>query len=114
MNIRRRKIFQDKEHLVRMAGIFAFGIVAFLVLQMLLVPDTFGLYGHYRAAAIGDQARKPLAYAGRGACVFQQRADGGDLPPARGHARVCRTGPARRRCPRRPRSGLPFDAIGAP
>lgn len=69
MNIRRRRIFQDKEHLVRMAGIFAAGIAAFLLLQLLLVPDTFGLYGHYRAAAIGDQMRKPLAYAGRGACA---------------------------------------------
>lgn len=64
-----RNLFKDKEHLVRMAGIFALGVVAFLVLQLLLVPDTFGLYGHYRAAAIGDQMRKPLTYAGRGSCA---------------------------------------------
>jgi len=54
-----RNLFKDKEHLVRMAGIFALGIVAFLVLQIALVPDTFGLYGHYRASAIGDETRKP-------------------------------------------------------
>jgi len=65
----RRNLFKDKEHLVRMAGIFAAGIVAFLILQFALVPDTFGLYGHYRAAAIGDVARKPIVYAGRAACV---------------------------------------------
>lgn len=64
-----RNLFKDKEHLVRMAGIFALGIVAFLVLQLLLVPDTFGLYGHYRAAAITDEIRKPLTYAGRGSCA---------------------------------------------
>jgi hypothetical protein len=64
-----RNLFKDKEHLVRMAGIFALGIVAFLVLQIALVPDTFGLYGHYRASAIGDEQRKPLSFAGRAACV---------------------------------------------
>lgn len=66
--MQKRALFQDKEHLVRMAGILAAGIVLFLVLQFLLVPDTFGLYGHYRASAIGDSANKPLAYAGRAAC----------------------------------------------
>lgn len=65
----RRNLFKDKEHLVRMAGIFAVGIAAFLILQFALVPDTFGRYGHYRAAAIGDVARKPLSFAGRAACV---------------------------------------------
>lgn len=65
----RRNLFQDKEHLVRMAGIFALGIVLFLVLQLALVPDTFGLYGHYRASAIGDAVRKPLVHAGRDACA---------------------------------------------
>ena len=64
----RRNLFQDKEHLVRMAGIFALGIVVFLALQFALVPDTFGLYGHYRASAITEETRKPLVYAGRQAC----------------------------------------------
>lgn len=68
MNKRRRELFKDKEHLVRMAGIFAVGLILFLVLQLLLVPDTFGLYGHYRAAAITDAAAKPLAHAGRAWC----------------------------------------------
>jgi len=69
MSKRRRYLFKDKEHLVRMAGIFAVGIVIFLGLQMALVPKTFGLYGHYRAAAITDESSKPLAYAGRAACA---------------------------------------------
>ncbi|MGZ5445968.1 MAG: hypothetical protein ACXW31_13550 [Thermoanaerobaculia bacterium] len=69
MNKRGRNLFKDKEHLVRMAGIFALGIIAFLVLQLLLVPDTFGLYGHYRAAAIDDEMRKPITYAGRASCA---------------------------------------------
>jgi len=69
MSRRRRDLFKDKEHLVRMAGIFAIGITIFLILQMALVPKTFGLYGHYRASAIGDESRKPLTYAGRAACA---------------------------------------------
>ena len=64
-----RNLFKDKEHLVRMAGIFAIGIAIFFVLQVALVPDTFGRYGHYRAAAIGDEMRKPLTYAGRASCA---------------------------------------------
>ena len=69
MSKRKRPLFKDKEHLVRMAGIFAVGIAIFLGLQMALVPKTFGLYGHYRADAITDEAVKPIAYAGRAACA---------------------------------------------
>lgn len=68
MSKQRRDLFKDNEHLVRMAGIFAAGIVLFLGLQLLLVPKTFGLYGHYRAAAITEGAAKPMTYAGRAAC----------------------------------------------
>lgn len=68
MSKRRRDLFKDKEHLVRMAGIFAVGVVTFFGLQALLVPKTFGLYGHYRAAAINEVAAKPMSYAGRAAC----------------------------------------------
>jgi hypothetical protein len=69
MSRRKRNLFQDKEHLVRMAGIFAAGLVLFLGLQMLLVPKTFGVYGHYRAAAISEVAASPLTFAGRAACA---------------------------------------------
>lgn len=68
MSKRKQPLFKDKEHLVRMAGIFAIGIAIFLGLQMALVPKTFGLYGHYRAGAITDEAVKPVVYAGRTAC----------------------------------------------
>lgn len=64
----KRELFKDKEHLVRMAGIFAVGVVVFLGLQALFVPKSFGLYGHYRAAAITEVAAKPMTYAGRAAC----------------------------------------------
>jgi hypothetical protein len=60
--------FEDKEHLVRMAGLFAIGIAVFVVLQVTLVPADFGRYGHYRAGALDDNASRPLNFAGRAAC----------------------------------------------
>lgn len=59
---------KDKEHLVRMAGIFAAGVLLFFALQRAFVPETFGQYGHYRGAAIGDARALPLVHAGRAAC----------------------------------------------
>jgi uncharacterized CHY-type Zn-finger protein len=59
---------KDKQHLVRMAGLFAVGILGFFVLRWLLVPPGFGLYGHYRAGAIEDASARPLHFAGRATC----------------------------------------------
>jgi hypothetical protein len=59
---------KDKEHLARMAGLFALGVTAFLVFRWLMVPAGFGLYGHYRAGALDDVRARPLHYAGRTAC----------------------------------------------
>lgn len=62
-------LFGHKEHLVRMAALFGVGIVAFLVLQAVLVPEGFGVYGHYRAGALEENRAHPAAFAGRAACV---------------------------------------------
>ena len=62
------KFLKDKEHLVRMAGLFAAGAILFLVARAVFVPKGFGLYGHYRAGALADNMSRPLAYAGRGTC----------------------------------------------
>jgi hypothetical protein len=61
--------FADKEHLVRMAGLFAAGVAVFLLLEVLLVPKGFGELGHYRAGALGDVAGLPVVHAGRAACA---------------------------------------------
>jgi hypothetical protein len=68
MSERSRQRFKDREHLVRMAGIFAIGVVLFVVLQRMLVPATFGQYGHYRGSAIADSAAHPLVFGGRASC----------------------------------------------
>lgn len=63
------KLLRDAEHLVRLALLFAAGIVLFLVLRGLLVPEGFGELGHYRVGAIADNRQRSPAFAGREACA---------------------------------------------
>jgi hypothetical protein len=63
------RLFKDKEHLVRAAGLFLAGIVVFVIARAILVPKGFGQYGHYRGGALADVRSKPVVYAGRAACV---------------------------------------------
>jgi hypothetical protein len=60
--------FKDAEHLFRLAGAFVIGLLLFLVIRSVLVPRSFGRYGHYRAEAIGEIAALPIAYASHQAC----------------------------------------------
>jgi len=60
---------RDVEHLVRVAGVFVLVISAFLIARHFLVPETFGKYGHYRAAAATEMGSLPLRYAGEPACL---------------------------------------------
>jgi len=60
--------FKDAGHLFRFAGIFILMFVVFLVVRHFVVPKTFGQYGHYRAAAIGEIAAHPAKYAGHETC----------------------------------------------
>ena len=75
--------FKDIEHLLRLAGLFAAGALVFVLVRATLVPDDFGVYGHYRAGALDDGRAKPVAYAGQAACadchedVVTMRADSG-------------------------------------
>ena len=63
-----RRLLHGKGHLVRMAGLFGLGIAVFFVLRHLLVPEGFGVYGHYRAGALADNMNVPARYAGASAC----------------------------------------------
>ena len=56
--------FKDLEHLLRVAALFAGGLVLFLVLKAALVPKGFGTYGHYRAGAREDARARPVVFAG--------------------------------------------------
>jgi hypothetical protein len=63
-----QRFIKDREHLVRMAGLFLVGLVLFLVVQGLLVPKDFYKFGHFRAGAVADNAARPVVFAGRQAC----------------------------------------------
>jgi len=61
-------VFKDIEHLVRLVVVIAIGIAAFVFLRAAVVPKSFGQYGHYRGAAIGEIAARPIAFAGHDVC----------------------------------------------
>jgi Cytochrome c554 and c-prime len=61
-------IFKDAGHLFRFAGLFVLAFLAFLVIRHYVVPKSFGEYGHYRGAAMGEIAALPVHYAGHQAC----------------------------------------------
>ena len=59
---------KDVTHLIRMAGLFLLGLIIFLVVRSVLVPKSFGEYGPYRGAALGEIVARPIAYAGHETC----------------------------------------------
>lgn len=60
--------FKDAGHLFRFAGLFVLAFLIFLGVRGFVVPKTFGEYGHYRGAAVGEIAALPIHYAGHQAC----------------------------------------------
>lgn len=52
-------------------------IAAFLLIRHLLIPESFGELGHYRANSLMDNEMKPLHYAGEASCAdcHQEMAD---------------------------------------
>jgi uncharacterized CHY-type Zn-finger protein len=61
-------VFKDAGHLFRFAGLFVIAFLIFLVVRYYVVPKSFGQYGHYRGAAIGEIASHPVKFAGHQAC----------------------------------------------
>ena len=59
---------KDAAHLLRLAGLFAVGIVLFLLIRRELVPAGFGEYGFFRPAAMDAVRARPMIYAGRTTC----------------------------------------------
>jgi predicted CXXCH cytochrome family protein len=64
-----RRSFKDSEHLARVGGLFAVGVLIFLALRGILVPSDFGQFGHYRAGALKDNRSRGITFAGRAACL---------------------------------------------
>jgi len=59
---------KDAGHLFRFAGLFVVAFLVFLLIRAYVVPKTFGQYGHYRAAAIGEIAARQVKFAGHETC----------------------------------------------
>lgn len=55
--------------IVGLAFLFALAIAALIVARIVLVPRSFGTYGHYRADAVDQIAAQRVNYAGYTACV---------------------------------------------
>jgi hypothetical protein len=81
------KRWESSRHLVRLAGLFGLGLCAFLVVRWLLMPEGFGVYGHYRAGALADNRERAPLYAGQAACV-ECHTDVGEARAVGRHARL--------------------------
>lgn len=64
-----RRKWQDAGHLIRPALVFVAGFGLFLGLRAMLVPPSFGRYGHYRAAVLDEIRARPVAFAGQAVCA---------------------------------------------
>lgn len=60
--------FKHSAHLFRLMSVFVAGFVLLVVLRGVLMPRSFGQYGHFRAAAMSEIAARPINYAGHEAC----------------------------------------------
>ena len=65
---RKQNLFKDIEHLVRLAAVMAVALIAFVTLRAVVVPQSFGKYGHYRGDAIPEIAARPVAFSGHDVC----------------------------------------------
>lgn len=59
---------KDADHLVRLGAVFISVAIVSFVGRSLLVPRSFGEYGHFRGAAIAEIAARPISYAGHELC----------------------------------------------
>jgi hypothetical protein len=59
---------KEARHLFHFAGLFVLLFVVFLVVRHYVVPKTFGQYGHYRGAAIGEVGAHAVKFAGHETC----------------------------------------------
>ena len=63
-----KDFLRTTEHLIRVVILLALGMVIFLVVRRVVVPQDFGRYGHFRAGALDEIRAKPIKFAGREAC----------------------------------------------
>ena len=57
------------KHVFRAGFLFLLGVVALIVLRTVLQPETWGEYGPYRGASLGDYIELPIRHGGVAACA---------------------------------------------
>ncbi len=57
------------QHYMRAAGLLIGALVAFLIFRSLMIPGSFGQYGHFRGDNLAEQMAKPVGYGERHACA---------------------------------------------
>jgi len=74
--------FKNMGHLLRLASVFALGLILFVVVRSYFVPKSFGKYGHYRGDALAELMAQPISFAGHETCeschndVFEMKKSG--------------------------------------
>ena len=63
-----KEFLRSTEHLVRVLVLLGLGVVAFLLIQRVVVPADFGKYGHFRPAALDDIRARPVKFGGHEIC----------------------------------------------
>jgi len=59
---------EHRKHIVRLLIILAVLVPGFVVARSLLIPESFGKYGHYRGDNVEEQMNLPLVYQEAGFC----------------------------------------------
>ncbi len=57
------------QQIISLAILFALAIAALVWARILLIPESFGRYGHYRADAVDEIISQEIKYAGYRACI---------------------------------------------
>jgi hypothetical protein len=61
--------WKQAAHLIRPALVFVAGSLLFVAIRRVVVPPSFGQYGHYRGESLADVRRHPVRYAGQQLCA---------------------------------------------
>lgn len=61
--------WHDAGHLIRLVVVLIMAAGAFLVVRKAVIPEAFGMYGHYRPGALDDVRSRPLRFAGQSECA---------------------------------------------
>jgi hypothetical protein len=64
-----KNVLRDGEHLVRFAFVLIAAVLVFFLIRRIVVPASYGEYGPYRGASLGDVRARPISFAGQAACA---------------------------------------------